>query len=101
VWLGAAFLLASVRTSMTRHVLVPAGRVRVVFVSVTAGAVVGVPLIALLTWALGPVGGALGLLVSEAVATGVLVHPTRQRLEDLRGATGAAGTRIDDGVVGQ
>lgn len=101
VWLGVAFLLASVRTSMTRHVLVPAGRVRVVFVSVTAGAVVGVPLIALLTWALGPVGGALGLLVSEAVATGVLVHPTRQRLEDLRGATGAAGTRIDDGVVGQ
>lgn len=83
-WLGAAFALASTRISLTRHVLVPSGRIRVVFISTVAGALTGIPLIAVLAWSIGPVGAAVGLVVSEAVATAVLVPPSLHRFRGLR-----------------
>lgn len=79
-WLGATFLLVSTRISMTRHVLIPVGAVRVVFVSTVTSAVVGVPLIAGLCWAIGPVGAAIGLCLSEVVATGILTAPALHHL---------------------
>lgn len=80
--LGVTFVLVSVRISMTRHVLIPAGDVRVVFGSTVAGAVVGIPMVALLVWALGPVGAALGLLAGEVAACGMQVAPTVRRMRE-------------------
>ena len=85
-WLGAAFVLVSVRISMTRHVLVPAGRVRVVVVSTVAGAVVGLTAIVGLTAAFGAVGAAVGLFLSEVVAAGVLVPPAVRRVAEVGAA---------------
>lgn len=94
-WLGASFLLASTRTSLTRHVLVPAGRIRVVFASTVVGALVGIPLIALLTSALGAVGGALGVLASELVATSILVPGALRRIRDVGRVGPAAAAQAD------
>lgn len=82
-WLGAAFLLVSTRISLMRHVLIPAGSVRVVFVATVAGAVVGLPLMAGLCWLLGPAGAAIGLLLSEVVATGTMAVPALRYLATL------------------
>lgn len=76
-WLAAAFLLMSVRTSLTRHVLVPAARLRPVVASTVAGACVGVPAVLALVHAYGAVGAAAGLALGELVATTVLVPPGR------------------------
>lgn len=101
LWLGAAFMLASTRTSLTRHVLVPAGRIRVVFTSTVIGALVGIPLVAVLTWSLGPVGGALGVLVSEAVSTAILVPPAMHRLRGLPQAVAQSASPHSAEEVGQ
>ena len=74
-WLGVTFLLVSTRISLTRHFLIPAGQVRVVFVSTMAGAALGLPLVVLGTWAVGPVGAAAAVALSEVLATGLLVAP--------------------------
>ncbi|MBO3083853.1 lipopolysaccharide biosynthesis protein [Cellulomonas fengjieae] len=79
-WLGAAFFLVSARISATRHVLVPAGRVRQVVVSTIWGAVVGITGIAVLAWAVGPVGAAVGLLLGELVATTVVMLPALRHI---------------------
>ncbi len=96
VWLGAAFVLVSARISMTRHVLVPAGRIRVVVVSTVAGALVGLVAIVSLTVALGPVGAAMGLTASEAVAAGILVLPSARRVGDLASAPPERSTAFGD-----
>lgn len=64
---GAAILCISLTTSLGRHVLVPLGRTRAIFVSVVAGAVVGVPLTLALSTLWGSVGGATGLASAEVV----------------------------------
>lgn len=83
-WLGATFLIVSTRISLTRHLLVPIGHIRVVFVATVVGAVCGVPLIGLASWWIGPVGAALGLLVSEILTTGILAGPALRYLASLR-----------------
>lgn len=82
-WLGASFLLVSARISMTRHILVPAGRIHQVVVSTVAGAVIGIPAIAYLSWSIGPVGAALGLLLGELVATALVAVPAVGHLRAL------------------
>lgn len=82
-WFGGAFALASVRISMTRHVLVPAGRIRVVVASTVAGAVVGLVAIVVLTAVWGAVGAAVGLFLSEVVAAGVLAQPATRRISEM------------------
>ncbi|GLJ60690.1 hypothetical protein GCM10017576_08190 [Microbacterium barkeri] len=64
---GVAILCISLTTSLGRHVLVPLGRTRAIFVSVVAGAVVGVPLTLALSALWGSVGGATGLASAEVV----------------------------------
>ena len=64
---GVAILCISLTTSLGRHVLVPLGRTRAIFVSVVAGAIVGVPLTLVLSSLWGSVGGAMGLATAEVV----------------------------------
>uniref|UniRef100_UPI00356AF308 hypothetical protein n=1 Tax=Actinotalea sp. TaxID=1872145 RepID=UPI00356AF308 len=82
--LGLTFLLVSVRISLTRHFVLPAGQVRWVFIATIAGAACGVPLVVLGTWGFGPIGAALALVVSELVTTGLLVRPALGRLAAVR-----------------
>ncbi|WP_409047310.1 lipopolysaccharide biosynthesis protein [Microbacterium sp. HA-8] len=74
--LGFAFALFSLRTSMTRHVLFPAGRARTVMTATLVGTVVGVPAMILLTMAIGPVGAAIGYALTELISTALLARPT-------------------------
>ncbi|NKY10644.1 hypothetical protein [Cellulomonas hominis] len=74
-WLGAAFLLVSTRISLTRHVLVPRGRIRVVVASTVCGALVGVASVVGLSLLHGPDGAAAGLAMGEVTATALLVRP--------------------------
>ena len=67
---GTAFLAVSVSTALSRYVLVPAGRTRVVLHSAVLGCVVGIPLILALANGFGAVGGAWGLAVTELVVLG-------------------------------
>lgn len=67
VWLGVATLLVSINTSLGAHGLVPLGRVRVVFRSTIAGAVIGLPLMAYLAYVFGAAGCAAGLAIGELV----------------------------------
>jgi O-antigen/teichoic acid export membrane protein len=76
VVLGFGFALFSLRTSMTRHVLFPAGRARTVMSATLTGTLVGVPAMFMLVSAVGPVGAALGYVLTEAVATVLLARPT-------------------------
>lgn len=67
IWLGMATLLVSINTSLGSHGLVPRGRVRMVFRSTILGAVIGLPLMAYLTYRFGGSGCAAGLAVGEFV----------------------------------
>ncbi len=82
-WLGATFMLVSTRISLTRHILIPAGRIRVVFVATVVSALLGVPLIGLAVWVLGPVGAAVGLFISEIVGTAIQAGPALHHLAAL------------------
>ncbi|WP_156043824.1 lipopolysaccharide biosynthesis protein [Cellulomonas sp. URHE0023] len=84
-FLGLAFFLASTRISMTRHILVPAGRIRIVVVSTVCAAAVGVPLIIWLAVAIGPVGAAVALAASEVIANVVLAVPGLRYVSSLHG----------------
>lgn len=80
-WLGAAFALLSVRTAVVRLVLVPEGKVRIVFGATVAGTFVGVPAMIALTLLVGPVGAAWAVVLSEVISAAVLasaaVHEMR------------------------
>lgn len=71
--LGLAFAFFSTRTSLTRHVLLPAGESHAVMRATLLGTVLGVPTMIILGITVGPLGVAIGFAATEAVATGLLV----------------------------
>lgn len=68
-WFGLSFLLVCVTTSTGGHWLIPAKRMRTVFASTIAGAVVGLPAMIILAHLMGGQGGALGLAIGEVAVT--------------------------------
>ncbi|CAL8972154.1 hypothetical protein CELL_01218 [Cellulomonas sp. T2.31MG-18] len=96
-WLGAAFVLLSLRTAVVRLVLVPEGKVRIVFAATMAGTLVGIPAIVGLTSLVGPVGAAWALVLSEVVSAAVLASPT---VREMRLAAQMSGSGQSLGVAG-
>lgn len=64
-WLGAAYLAVSINTSLGRHFLALAGRLRPVLFSTAVGGLVGVPCILLGVIHFGSEGAAAALAISE------------------------------------
>lgn len=64
-WFAVAYLFVSLNTSIGRHVLVPLGCVRGVFVSTLAGAIVGVPSLIILGGAANASGAAAAVALSQ------------------------------------
>lgn len=81
--LGAAFALYSLRTSMTRHVLFPAGESRAVMWATLTATAVGVPGMIGFSFLLGPAGVAIGYAITELIATVVLIPRTRHAIVHL------------------
>lgn len=81
-WFGLSFLLVCVTTSTGAHWLVPAKRMRVVFVSTIVGAVVGLPAMIFLSMVMGGQGGALGLVIGEVAVTAIQARAILQLLRD-------------------
>ncbi|WP_292831398.1 hypothetical protein [Microbacterium sp.] len=79
--LGFTFAFFSVRTSMTRHVLYPAGQAAAVVRATLIATAAGVPIMVALALWIGPVGAAVGYAVTEGAATLLL---WRRCLESLR-----------------
>jgi PST family polysaccharide transporter len=79
--LGVAFALFSLRTSMTRHVLFPAGEQHVVMRATVTATIAGIPLMIAAGLLFGPVGVAAGLAVTEAVSTVLLIGRTRRHVD--------------------
>ena len=74
--LGLAFALFSLRTSMTRHVLFPAGESHIVMTATLIATALGVPAMIGLTYAYGPIGAAIGYALTEAISTLLLIRRT-------------------------
>jgi len=74
VVLGLTFAFFSVRTSMTRHVLMHATLI---------GTLIGVPIMVVLAVTIGPLGAAIGYAVTEGAATILLVRRSREALRAL------------------
>jgi O-antigen/teichoic acid export membrane protein len=83
LYLGVAFLAASVGGSMGRHVLVPAGETKGVFVYTLAGAVVGIPLSVLLAAEWGSSGATAALAVSQSLTVLLAVRRCYRIVRDL------------------
>ncbi|WNM24733.1 lipopolysaccharide biosynthesis protein [Demequina capsici] len=83
VILGAAFAAYSVRTSVTRHLLFPCGRTRIVVVATLLGSAIGVPAMLILTPSIGSVGAAIGYAVTELISTVVPWRQARVALRDI------------------
>ena len=78
VWYALAFLFLSVSTPPIRNLLVPAGRVRLVFAWTVGSAVVGLALMVAAAVAGWSAGVAAGMAVSEAVLLAGLLAPALQ-----------------------
>ncbi len=76
--LGIAFALYSVRTSMSRHVLFPEGRVRLVMTATVIGTAAGVPAMVVLGIPFETAGIAIGYALTEAVTTALMIRETRR-----------------------
>lgn len=83
VALGLAFAMYSLRTSMTRHVLFPAGDQGAVMRATVAATVIGIPLMVGggILW--GPLGVAIGYGATESISTVLLASRTRSRMRAL------------------
>jgi PST family polysaccharide transporter len=68
---GVAFFAVCASTALGRHVLIPFGRLRLVMVSTSAGAICGIPSIAILGLWFGADGGAIGFALGELVVMAV------------------------------
>lgn len=87
--MGVVFAFLCIRTSMTRHVLFPAGQARLVMRATLVATTVGVPtMIGLALW-LGPVGAAIGYAVTEGAATLLLWGPCAAVLRAIPGSAPA------------
>lgn len=73
-FLGFAFALVSINTTLVRHVFLPAGHQGVVFAGMLVGAAVGVP--ATIRWGAesGAAGGAMGVAAAQLAV--LIVHAT-------------------------
>lgn len=78
--LGAGFAMFSLRTSMTRHVLFPAGEQKRVMGATLIATAIGVPAMLIGAWAWGPLGVAFGYAATETVSTVLLVGRTHNAL---------------------
>lgn len=88
--LGLAFAMYSLRTSMTRHVLFPAGEQTAVMRATITATVVGVPLMVAGGLILGPLGVAVGYALTESVSTALLATRTLSRMRVLSAEEPAA-----------
>jgi PST family polysaccharide transporter len=81
--LGGAFAMYSLRTSMTRHVLFPAGQQGAVMRATLVATAVGIPAMVAGGITMGPIGAALGYALTEAVSTALLARRTTRALVQL------------------
>lgn len=81
--LGLAFAMYSLRTSMTRHVLFPAGEQTAVMRATLTATVIGIPLMIVAGLVFGPFGVAVGYGLTEAISTVLLAARTLTRMRDL------------------
>ncbi len=84
VAMGLVFVFLSLRTSMTRHILFPAGGARIVVRATLVASALGVPAMIVLALTIGPVGAAIGYALTEGVATILLWGPCAATFRDLR-----------------
>jgi len=87
--MGLVFMFLSIRTSMTRHALFPAGQAAVVMRASLIATAVGVPVMIALAIAIGPLGAALGYAVTEGAATLLLWRPCAAAVRALDAADAA------------
>lgn len=81
--MGIVFAFFSIRTSMSRHILFPAGEAGTVMRATLLGSAVGIPImIALALW-IGPIGAAVGYAFTEGAATLLLVRRCVRALREL------------------
>ncbi|WP_236968260.1 lipopolysaccharide biosynthesis protein [Microbacterium aurantiacum] len=73
--MGIVFAFLSLRTSMTRHVLFPAGKAKTVMRATLAATAVGIPVMIIAANVIGPLGAAVGYAFTEAAATLLLWRP--------------------------
>lgn len=85
--MGVVFAFLSLRTSMTRHVMFPAGRASTVMRATLAATIVGVPVMIALGLVIGPLGVAIGYAFTEAAATVLLWRPCAAALRLVSAAT--------------
>lgn len=83
VFFGISFALYSVRTSLTRHLLFPAGRTGTVVRATVVATAIGFPAMIALSFGFGPVGVAAGLTATEAIASLLLVRESREAVRRL------------------
>lgn len=76
--LGFAFACYSARTSMIRHFLFPANAASTVMVATLVASAVGLPIMIALTFAVGPLGTAVGYAVTEAISTAWMIRRTKR-----------------------
>lgn len=81
--MGLTFAFFSVRTSMTRHILYPAGEAGAVLRATLLSTLVGVPAMIVLALVIGPVGAAIGYALTEIGATVLLWRRCRRALRTL------------------
>lgn len=81
--LGLAFAMYSLRTSMTRHVLFPAGEQTAVMRATLVATVIGIPLMFAGGIAIGPLGVAIAYGLTETISTGLLATRTVSRMHAL------------------
>ncbi|GAA3802101.1 hypothetical protein [Cellulomonas soli] len=80
LWLALAFAVVSVRMSLVRHFLLPAGRARAVLIGTALGAALGVVGMLTIGRAAGAAGVAASLAVAELVTAVLLVQPALRHL---------------------
>lgn len=83
VALGITFAFFSLRTSMTRHVLFPAGESHAVMRATLLATAIGVPIMIALGITMGPVGAAIGYALTEGAATAFLVRRCAESMRRL------------------
>jgi len=76
--IGLAFTCYTVRTAMVRLVLFPAGFARTVLAGTLVGSAVGLPVLIIGTFSIGPLGTALGYALIELVSLVWLIRRTRE-----------------------
>ena len=72
---GLAFLFVSMSTPLTRNILVPAGRTKLVLFAASVSAAVGLPLMLILGILTGVAGVGFGLAASQALIFFILIVP--------------------------